>query len=41
MRQNIVQIWRTGPLPYLLVTGKAIVLQKVSVTDMENLETVS
>ena len=28
-------------LPYLLITGKSIVLQKVSVTDIQNLKTVS
>ena len=28
-------------LPYLLVTGKSIVLQKVSVSDVQNLKTVS
>ena len=28
-------------LPYLLITGKSILLQKVSVSDVKNLETVS
>ena len=28
-------------LPYLLITGKSIVLQKVSVSDIQNLKTVS
>ena len=28
-------------LPYLLITGKPIVLQKVSVSDIRNLKTVS
>ena len=28
-------------LPYLLITGKSIVLQKVSVSDNQNLRTVS
>ena len=28
-------------LPYLLVAGKSIVLQKVSVSDVQNLKTVS
>ena len=41
MRQNIVEILRTAPLPYLLITVKAMVLQKLSVSDMENLKTVS
>ena len=39
--KNIAQILRTTPLPYLLITGKAIVLQKISVSDMQNLKTVS
>ena len=29
------------PLPYLLITVKAIDFQKVSVSDMQNLKTVS
>ena len=28
-------------LPYLLITGRSIVLQKVSVSDVQNLKTVS
>ena len=28
-------------LPYLLITGKSIVLQKVSVSDIQNLKTLS
>ena len=28
-------------LPYLLITGKSIVLQKVSISDIQNLKTVS
>ena len=28
-------------LPYLLITGKSIVLQKVSISDIKNLKTVS
>ena len=28
-------------LPYLLITGKSIVLEKVSVSDIQNLKTVS
>ena len=28
-------------LPYLLITGKSIVFQKVSVSDIQNLKTVS
>ena len=29
------------PIPHLLITGKSIVLQKVSVTDIQNLKSVS
>ena len=36
-----VEIWMTAALPYLLITLKAIDLQKVSVSDMQNLKTVS
>ena len=38
---NLVQIWRTDPLAYYLITGKSIVLQKVSISDMQILKTVS
>ena len=41
MRPKIVQIWSNAPLPYLLITAKLIILQKVSVTDMENLKSFS
>ena len=41
MPANIVEILRTAPLPYLLITVRAIVLQKVFVSDMQNLNTVS
>ena len=41
MPQNIVEISMAAPLPYLLITVKAIVLQKVSVSDMQNLNTLS
>ena len=40
-RQNIVEILMAGSLPYLFVTVKAIDLQKVSLSDMQNLKTVS
>ena len=30
----------TAPLPYLLITVKVIELQKVSLTDVQNLKTV-
>ena len=36
-----VEIWIKAPLPYLLIAVKAIDLQKVSVSDMQNLKTVS
>ena len=41
MRSDIVKIWMKAPLPYLLMIVKAIDLQKVSVSDMQNLKTVS
>ena len=41
MLTNIVQIWKPAPLPYLFITGKSFVLQKVSVSYMQNLKTVS
>ena len=37
---NIVEICMAEPFPYLLMAVKAIVLQKVSVSDMQNLKTV-
>ena len=39
MQPTFVEIRRTPPLPYLLITAKAIVLQKVSLTNMQNLKT--
>ena len=39
-RPNIVEMSRTAHLPYLLICVRAIVLQKVSVSDMQNLKTV-
>ena len=36
-----VEIWMKAPLPYLLIAMKAIDLQKVSLSDMQNLKTVS
>ena len=41
MRPNIVEICMAEPLPYLLIIVKAIDLQKVSVSDMQNLKTSS
>ena len=41
MRPNIVEICMVESLPYLLITVKAMDLQKVSVSDMQNLKTVS
>ena len=40
MRPNIVEISMAEPLPYLLIAGKAIYFQKVSVRDMQNLKSV-
>ena len=40
MHPNIVEILRTPPLPYLLITVNAIILQKVSVSDVQNLKIV-
>ena len=39
-RPKIGEISMAAPLPYLLITVNAIVLQKVSVSDMQNLTTV-
>ena len=36
-----VEIWRKAPLPCLLIAVKGIDFQKVSVSDMQNLKTVS
>ena len=36
-----VEIWMTAALPYLLIAVKAIDLEKVSLSDMRNLKTVS
>ena len=41
MLQIIIEIWRTARLAYLLIIVNAILLQKLSVIDMENLKTVS
>ena len=41
MRQTIVEKSITAPLKYLLITVKGIDLEKVSVSDMQNLKTVS
>ena len=40
-RPNIVEICMSAPLPYLLINVQAIALQKVSVSDMQNLKAVS
>ena len=37
---NTVEICRTAPLSYLLITAKAIELEKASFIDMPNLRTV-
>ena len=41
MRPVIVEICMAEPLPYLLVAVKVIDFQKVSVSDMKNLNTLS
>ena len=41
MRPNIVEISMAEPSPYLLIAVTGTVLQKVSVSDMQNLKTVS
>ena len=41
MRPNIVQISMGETLPYLLIAVKTIDFEKVSVSDMQNLKTVS
>ena len=40
MRQNIVEICMAAPLPDLLIAVKDISLQRISVSDMQNLKTV-
>ena len=40
MRPNIVEVCMGEPLPYLLIAVKAIDLEKVSVSDMQNFNTV-
>ena len=41
MRPKIVEICMAEPLPYLLIAEKTIDFLKVSVSNMENLKTVS
>ena len=41
MRPNIVEIFMPERLPDLFINVKAIDFQKVSVSDMQNLKTVS
>ena len=38
---NTVEIWTTPPVPYLLITVKAIELEKSSPSDMQSLKYVS
>ena len=40
MGPNTVEIWTAPPLAYLLITGKAIELEKISLSDMQSLKTV-
>ena len=39
--RNIDSVSTTAPLPYSLTTAKVIQLEKVTVSDMQNLKTVS
>ena len=41
MGQNIVEIWKAAPLPYLLISVKEVDFQKLHISDMKNLKTVS
>ena len=41
MRENIVEICMAANLPYLVIIVQAIGLQKVSLSDLQNLKTVS
>ena len=41
MRPNIVEICMAEPLPYLLIAMKAVDFEKVFVSDMQNLKTLS
>ena len=38
--RNTVEIWTTAPSAYLLIPVKTITVEKVSVSDMQNLSTV-
>ena len=40
MGPNTVTLWMTAPLPYLLITVKVIVLEKVSFSALQILKTV-
>ena len=40
MDRNTVEIWTTAPLPYLLIILKAIQVEKIPVSDMQNLTTI-
>ena len=37
---NTVEIWTAPPLPYLLMTVKAIELEKISLSNMQSLKNV-
>ena len=39
--KTLLEIFRTAPLSYLLITVKKIELEEVCLSDMENLRTVS
>ena len=38
--REYIEIWMTAPLPYLLINTKAIDLEKVSLCEMQKLQTV-
>ena len=40
MGPNTVQMWTTAPLEYLLINVKAVILEKVSLSNMQNVWTV-
>ena len=40
MIPNTVEIWTTATVPHLLINMKEVELEKLSVSDMQNLKTV-
>ena len=41
MAPNTVQIWTAPPLPYLFITATVIEFEKLSLSNIQNLETVN